>query len=115
LKTLNNHVSIATEDAINIPITEGEPAIADSWMPYYPALSYLMLLVVALLTLTGWGDTMSLISDTLTRGVRGGLKIFFGWLKDTPAGDRDNAGEDGREGGGTEVSTLGSGTTPDMV
>jgi len=73
-------------------------------------------LVALLFALTGWGVLMSWISDTDTRGDLGVRQaLFLAWLKDTAGGDKDGGGV-GRDGGGTDVSTLaGRGTTPDIV
>ena len=92
-----------------------------------------MLPLVALLAPIGWGVLMSLISDTDTLGdlekyMKPSTKIvstktylgvrqalFLAWLKETAGGDSDGGGV-GKDGGGTDVSTLaGRGTTPDMV
>jgi len=83
-----------------------------------------MLLLVALLALTGWGLVMSLISETETRGDLGMRQaLFLAWLNDTDGEDKDgndDAGGDNEgeralsDGGGTDMSTLGRGTTPVM-
>jgi len=83
-----------------------------------------MLLLVALLALTGWGLFMSLISETEILGDLGIRQaLFLAWLNDTDSEDEDgddnaDGDNDGEralsDGGGTDMSTLGRGTTPVM-
>jgi len=79
------------------------------------AKDILMWPLTALLTRTGCGVVISCISDTEIRGDRCARQaLFLAALKDN-CGETDGGGV-GRDGGGTEVSTLeGRGTTPDIA
>jgi len=74
-----------------------------------------MLLLAALLVLTGRGEHISLISEI---EIRGDLDIrqapFLACWKDIGGGESVGGGV-GSDGGGTDVSTFaGKGTTPDI-